>query len=354
MSKTNSNPATSPSVRSVGTLTGIDIGKHVAKLVVVRRQSQEMVVTRASSFYIPPGVQEAPAELANLLSEWLHEYSDPNCRNYVAALPSSMVDYETMALPSNESVDLCDFAEQAISELLGNDRGLASYDYWTSNGTSVPESLNLAWTSSEFASKLAIGLARNGWRCIAIETPAQTLARVSSLNQSSHTRSIVVDIGAGELSVAFTENSNSEYFRNRIRISTESATSTLAGVFGTSASAAENLLTHWGLGAGDVSQQTELEKLIAQHLTKWLQQLVFEIRRTLNYLKHRYGGDSDCELLLCGGGANIRGLPELLATELNTAVRFAEPSTAYSWESAERYSPLYAQALSLATYGVAK
>ncbi len=353
MSKSRLNLSSARNLRHVRTLTGIDIGKHVAKLVVVRRQRQEVAVTRASCLCIPPTAQEDPVELAKVLSDWLHEYGDPGCRNYVATLPSSMVDYETVEIPSNKPIDLFDFAEEAISELLANDRCLASHDYWTSKRNLTSNTLNLAWTSSEFASQLATGLAHDGWRCIALDIPAQTLARVSTLKPSTQRHSIVLDIGAGELSVVFAENINGEYFRNRIRFSNESATSTLASALGISASAVENLLIHWGLGGGEVSQQSELEKLIAQHLTKWLQQLVYEIRRTLSFLKHRFGADANCELLLCGGGANIRGLPQQLATELSARVRFAGPSAAFAWQSAERYSPIYAQALSLAIYGAA-
>ena len=171
--------------------------------------------------------------------------------------------------------------------------------------------------------------------------------------KSSDGHSVVFDIGAGELSIVFADNANCEYFRNRIRFSTKSAANTLADAIGLSNEAAESLLLYWGVGGVRSNKSTELEKLIAQHLTRWLQQLVYEIRRTLNFLNHRFGANSNCELLLCGGGANIRGLPELLTTELGTRVQFAGPSVAWSWKSAEPYSPIYAQALSLATYGVA-
>jgi Tfp pilus assembly PilM family ATPase len=264
-----------------------------------------------------------------------------------------MVDYESVEIPSPESIYICDFGEETITALLGNDRNLASHDYWTSKCDAEPRTLNLAWTSSEFASELSTGLARDGWRCVALDIPAQSLARVSSLGEHAQKKSIVVDIGAGEVSIVFAVNSNSEYIRNRIRFSANSAADTLAEALGIRKDAAQNLLVYWGVGGVDSTESSQLEMLIAQHLSQWLQQLVYELRRTLNFIQHRFGSVSECELLLCGGGANIRGLPDLLTTKLRNLVRSAEPPVSWTWKSAEGYSPIYAQAVSLAMYGAA-
>ena len=353
MTKSISNLLSSSRSQAVGTLAGIDIGKHIAKLVVVRRQTQEVSVTRASCLQIPSDLQGDGAELAKLLCKWLRENTDSGCRDFVGSLPSSMVDYETIEIPSGEPIDLAEFAEATMGELLGSDRNLTTHDYWKNSRNVDSNTLNLAWTSSKFASELTTGLSYGGWRCLALDIPAQTLARVSSLGEISRKHSIVVDIGAGEVSIVFTDNGNSEYFRNRIRFSPDSASETLAEALGVTKDAAENLLVHWGLGRVGSSEPIQLEKLIAQHLTQWLEQLVYELRRTLNFFKHRFGADSACELLLCGGGANIRGLPEALTTELSNVVRLAVPAGAWSWKSAERYSPIYAQAVCLAMYGAA-
>lgn len=344
-----------PSIEAaVGVLAGIDIGMHAAKLVVAHRHNHGLNVTRASCLPISPEIQGDGRMLARLLCDWLRENSEPGCRDFAATLPSSMVDYEAIQIPSPALMDIDEFAHQAINDLLGNESSLATYDYWSSaeNHGSDSNTLHVAWASKEFASQLSTGLARDGWRCIALEIPAQTLARIQSFGERRASHSIMVDIGAGEATLAFVKNCNCEYFRSRIRFASDSASGLLAHAFGMGKHAAEHLLAYWGLGDDNLNPSNPLETLILQNLTEWLQELVYEIRRTLNFLKHRHDAESDCQLLLCGGGANIRGLPEWLSNELQTHVRFATPAADWSWSSAERYSPAYAQALSLATYGV--
>ena len=117
-----------PSIEAaVGVLAGIDIGMHAAKLVVAHRHNHGLNVTRASCLPISPEIQGDGRMLARLLCDWLRENSEPGCRDFAATLPSSMVDYEAIQVPSPDLMDIDEFAHQAINDLLGNESSLATY-----------------------------------------------------------------------------------------------------------------------------------------------------------------------------------------------------------------------------------
>ncbi|MEZ6134986.1 MAG: pilus assembly protein PilM [Pirellulaceae bacterium] len=351
LTTTDNEPQSSSPVRpQSGTMTGIDIGRHSAKLVVVSRQSKGITVSRASCLRLTERSKANGRDLAVQLCSWLREFGQAHCRAFVATLPSSMVDYESIEV-SAEAVEL--EVHSAMREILGNAYGDASYEYWIGAQGREPSSkiVHLAWTAGDYASQLSSGLSRGGWNCVGIDVPAQTLASIAELDARPLAPSLVVDIGAGDASFVLADQGNCKYVRNRIQFATDSAAGTISKSLDVDEAAAEQLLAHWGIGVVQAENTDPIQILVTQHLSEWLQQLTYEIQRTLNYLKHNFGAHAPTEVVLCGGGACVKGLPSTLPAALKLPVRFAQLPGNCTWNAAERFSPLYAQALASAMYG---
>ena len=152
------------------------------------------------------------------------------------------------------------------------------------------------------------------------------------------------------MTLVYTKAGDALYVRNRIRFSHVSAAAVLASSLGLQTVASERLLNKWGISYPE-GTKSPIELLITEHVSHWLEQLVFEIRRTIQYLQHRFDARVCPDIVLCGGGADIRGLPEWLSWKMECNARNAALPSGWTWETAEPYSPIYSQALCLSQYG---
>jgi type IV pilus assembly protein PilM len=104
------------------------------------------------------------------------------------------------------------------------------------------------------------------------------------------------------------------------------------------------------------------EKLqISQALSSVLNDLVSELRRSLEYYRGRSVDGRIDEILLCGGTARLKGLAEFLQAELGIPARVADPfayatviSKGYSPEYLEQIAPVFAVAVGLAARDLIK
>ncbi len=341
-------PASGPRVGNV--VTGVDIGAHAAKLVVRRWSGGCWRIVRASRLRLSPEARDNAAESAKAIRPWLREHAETARRDLVCSLPSEMVDYEAVDITLEDGERLDDRASESMRQLLGDETLRAAYDYWcaTPAGTHAPTKLHLAWTANEFAAQLAWHLAKDGWRVVAIDAPGTAIASVAADSAKS---CLAVDIGGNAASLIWSRGGVAEYVRNRVPFAVKSATDQLAEALGIRAAAAEVLLSSWGLGAAADAVGRPLEAAVAKHLASWLGKLTFEIERTVQYLRLLHGGHAVAEIVLCGGGACVRGLVRWLESRVDLPVRLACLPTGWRWDAAEPASPLYAQAVALTQYG---
>lgn len=347
MLTTSAKIKNSKSKRSNVAYTGLDIGTHSAKMVVRRWKAGGWKVVRASCLRWGDSLGNDAQEWGQRLRPWLRENAEPSQRLFVGTIPSCFVDYEAVDLEANAVTGTANQAAQdKMRQILGESLNQAAYDYWINQDR--PGTMHLAWTDSGFASQLAVHLARDGWLCHAFDFPGQALSRIANNSPKSH--QLIVDLSVGEVTLVYTKAEDALYVRNRIRFSNDSAADVLASSLGLQALASEQLLNQWGIGYPD-GNKSPIELLITEHVGHWLEQLAFEIRRTLQYLQHRFDAKATPDIVLCGGGADIRGLPEWLSWRMECSARHAALPNGWIWETAEPYSPIYSQAICLSQYG---
>ncbi len=333
---------------------GLDLGAHSAKLVVTRGQGNGARIVSADFLPIPRSAWDTADTLVEHLGPWLRDHAGPWSRRFVGSLRSTLVDYESRELSANEALgNHKSYAYDTLRQVLGHGTELASCDYWTSHGANGATTLHLAWTAGAFTASLSKGLARVGWSCAAWDVPGAALARLADYQYESARshRPIVIDVGAGDVSLVWARGGVVEYIRNRIRFAPEGAAETLAHTLGLRPRAAEVLLERWGLGVRHGDNTVNMQSVISTHLGAWLEQLVFEIRRTLRYLQHRHGSDAVTAAIACGGGTCLRGLPDWLTNQIGLSVNLPTIPDDWQWEAAVPFAPQFAQALALTQYG---
>lgn len=333
---------------------GLDLGMHSAKLVVRHWRAGAWRITGAGCLRLSPASFSSAAELSSALLPWLREHEALGRSELVCNLPSALTDYEAVEREPGGNGDEADAAREALAQLLGEDFSQAAYDYWritVPGGEERPQPLQLAWTGGEFAAQIAHRLAAVSGSVRAIDVPAAVLARISPPDAPGNQPHLVADISQGEVSLVWVCGGGPGYVRNRIQFAALSAAAELARGLGVREASAETLLAAWGLDAPAAEAGGPISSQLERELGDWLKKLLFEISRTIQYVRHRHGGSAVSQLVLTGGGACLRGLAPWLADRLQLPVRPSTLPAGWIWEAAEPFSPLYSQAVALTRYG---
>lgn len=209
----------------------------------------------------------------------------------------------------------------------------------------------MTWTASEFATRLAMSLARDGWRVRTIDAAGPALANIAAAGEGTPRSQLAIDIGADHACFVSCRGAVAENIRSRVRFASMSAAETLAAKLGVRAIAAEQLLRSIGIGDASSGSPSRLASMVHRQLLGWLEGLAFEVQRTTRFLRHRHPDDVTEEIVLCGGGACVRGLGSWLAGRVGISARDVELPAAWRWETAEPFSPLYAGAVAMLQRG---
>lgn len=208
----------------------------------------------------------------------------------------------------------------------------------------------------------------------ALEVESLSIARALIKNEFSASPILLIDLGETRTTfIVFA--GNAPRFTSSIAVSSGSFNEIIARNLGVSLTEAERLKMKYGLEERVEfkikDKETEVKKeqgKIFEALVPALVDLIQQIRKYLEYYQTHasseyssFNGKGVAKIMLCGGGANLKGLSELLALELRTPVEIANP-----WVnilpnglkevpglSAER-SAGYTTALGLALRGVKK
>lgn len=331
------NQAVSPG--GVARVAGIDLGSHSAKIVLATGDAQQPTIVAAARIAIPQTAVDDPVEQAAKLGQWIRKWSAYSADHVHCSLPPRFSDYE--ATPGlQDDGDVESNVARAIEQILGDSASDATCDYWETeshNGSL----LHLIWASNEVTHAVPRELARWGLSCRGLEASTTALARVP--RNDAGDAQLVVDLGRDAATAVLVEAGAPTYVRQRVAVSARSAVQSVAEALKLSPAAAETLLGQWGCDetAGPLARQ------VAFLLDGWLRELHFELQRTLSFVDHCKTSGGIARVVLCGGGAALRGLPAWLADKLGVPVA-AAPAPAVAWAAAEPFSPVFALACAMA------
>ena len=160
--------------------------------------------------------------------------------------------------------------------------------------------------------------------CI-LEVESQAVVRSLLQNGRSNSSFIFIDFGYNSTSFIIFSG-NSIRFTCSIPISSDQLTSAISSSLGVSLPKAEELKIKYGL-ALQSQKKYDIEKAV----TPILSDLVLQIKKYINFyyghVSHEYfSSDAKIEkIILCGGGANLKGMPDFFSKTLSMKVELGNP-----------------------------
>ena len=138
----------------------------------------------------------------------------------------------------------------------------------------------------------------------------------------------IADLGWRSTTVQFVCGRSLLYERVPEGISTAELTGKLAGVFGITVEAAQQVANTVGLTVDQPIEGIDRETLdaVRKHLRSHFDKLLDEVRAPFSYVNHQFPGEGVKRLLLIGGGAAIPQLSSYMQGPLGIDVRSAAPS----------------------------
>lgn len=151
-----------------------------------------------------------------------------------------------------------------------------------------------------------------------VDVDAFALQNVFELNYDVAKENVaLVDIGAGKASLNILKGGVSEFIRD-ISFGCDQINEEIMAQFGYSFEESEELKRNQG---ADEQQADQIQKIVNTIAADWCS----EIRRALDFFYSSYPDDRINRILLSGGGARIKVLQQLLATETSSEIATLNP-----------------------------
>ncbi|MFH0791678.1 MAG: type IV pilus assembly protein PilM [bacterium] len=196
---------------------------------------------------------------------------------------------------------------------------------------------------------------------LALEIESQAIARAIIKNDVSPTPVFIIELGATRTSFII-YSGHSVRFTSSIPFSSGQFTEAIARKINVDIDRAEQLKTEYGLS----DWGGEYGKLVFESLVPGLCELVDQVKSHIRYYQthsdHEHlltGGQGISKIILCGGGANLKGLTEHLSQQLLISVEIGNPWVNILKDNPEEIPALayneslsYIAALGLALRGV--
>ncbi len=169
----------------------------------------------------------------------------------------------------------------------------------------------------------------SGLTPLALEIESQAIARAVIKNNIAPLPIILIELGATRTSFVI-YSGYSVRFTSSVPVSSKQFTEIIAKNTGVDLIKAEQLKTEYGL----ISQGDKYGRLVYESLIPGLSELVEQLKSHIRY----YQGHSEHEhllikkaeiskIILCGGGANLKGLTEYLYQQVSIPVEIGNPWT---------------------------
>lgn len=161
-----------------------------------------------------------------------------------------------------------------------------------------------------------------------LEVESQSISRALIKNGVSPFPLFIIDFGKSRTSFIIFSG-YSLRFTSSIPISSQKLTETISRTLGVSLAGAEKLKLKYGL---QPPKETIKNKKISEAMTPILTDLVKQIKKYINYYhthsSHEHlssDGEGIKKILLCGRGANLKGLTDFISSELEIPVELGNP-----------------------------
>lgn len=327
---------------------GLDISDLSLKIIKLKKKRGGLTLASFGEEKIKPGIIKGgevkdEEKLAEIIKEAIKKVKGEKLRTkyVVASLPEEKAFLQVIQLPKMAEEDLRSAIIYEAENYIPLPIEQVYLDFQI-----VPPVYNhldhfdilIAAFPKETAQSYLSSLKRAGLSPLAFEIESQAIARVLIKDEVSPFPVLLIDLGQTRTSFIIFSG-HSLRFTSSIPVSGNSFTEIISKVLKVDLNKAEKLKIKYGL---EEKVKIELKKdsfermiergKIFEALIPALVDLIQQIKRYLEYYKthssHEHlspNGKGISKILLCGGGANLKGLPELLSLELKIPTELGDP-----------------------------
>lgn len=316
-------------------IAGLDISDRTVKLAVLEEARGGLRIKGWSEKRYARGVIESGAiRDANLLAEAIEEAwqglgLSAKERWVVASIPEDQVFIRLVTLPAMPEEELARAVELEIEATIPLPASEVVADWIAlpaalSGGAAHHDVILSAAPKKVIYDFLAV-LERTGMRVAALEPESHAFSRMVVSQGAHHAEEclLAVDIGAASTRIALVVGGIVE-FSTALGVSGETMTELISKARRLDAAEAETFKRHIGLEGGATG------RAVFSMLEPALKELTQEIQRAVSYweehIKHRHGAaGAVSRIVLTGGGANLKGLPEFISFHVGVEALRADP-----------------------------
>ncbi len=345
---------------------GLDISDLSIKAVQLRKKKGGFSLLSFGEFQVPSGVIERgqikqEKELADILKRIRSEVQGEKIRSpyVVASLPEEQAFLQIIQLPRMERQELESAVRFEAENYVPYSLDTMEMDFETVEP--VVDHLNhvdvlLAALPKATVDSYVAVLKTAGLIPFALEIESSAVTRALIQNETTPVPVLVVDLGATRTSFIVFAGYGLR-FTASIAVSSSQFTRAIAQSLNIQVEEAEALKSQYGLEGQDASGKRVFEALVPL-----LGDLTLQIKKHLSYYESHSGhehlklaGSTIQKIILCGGGANLRGLTQFLLRELHKEVSIGNPWINILPTSLEELPPLsFAESLRYTTaFGLA-
>ena len=299
---------------------GIDVGTYSTKLAQIeRRGSEYRISARWSLSHADPSALagadtrvEALESQIGKLKPLRQLFSGRNC---AACLPMSLVETRCFEIPKGTHSEQNRMAGEELAAELGVEPSELAYDCWDSSLADASAAdivkMSINAVPKKLAQTLGNRLLTAGLECQVLDGTSCALARAVAISNIKPAEDPVVAIDLSyTLPLVVLVKSGQPLFTRTLRgVGMQALMQPLEAALALSPDACQQLLVRYGLTV--LGQQPTLATgKTMQIIAHPLQDLLSEIKRTVDYIHQHFRTCKPRHVCLFGGGAVIKNLPE--------------------------------------------
>lgn len=337
---------------------GLDIGEATLRLVALRRGLHSVKLSRFQSIALPQGtITQGKIVNRDTFIRALQQLITSGkikTKKYYATVSLPERQTYTKVIPftkeTNEAID-DEKVKNEIAQHLPYPMTTMIID-WQQFHLDSRDFIAFTGIPKEMAENFLQTLTDAGLNVLAFETEAQAFTRSLVKIKNISGARCILHIDAQRTTFIIERDGIVYFTRQSEKFSGQAMTQAIQNVFNISPEEAERLKIHYGL------QSPKENTAIIQALTPLLQILITETREILHYYaQHIAQGEEPLrEILLSGGVAHTKSLPEALSVMLNAPVTQGNPWCNVNARSLKRFplasSLSYTCAIGLALRGI--
>jgi len=300
---------------------GLDISDLSLRIVKLKKRGKFFSLVSWGESRIRPGIVEQGEikdedALSEIIKQTLVKIKGKKIetKHIIASLPEKKAFLQVIKMPKMEESELKTSVPFEAENYIPLPIEKVYLDFQIVHGSNQMDHLDIliAALPKETVDPYVSCFKKAGLTPMALEVESQSIARAVVKNEISPFPLLIIDIGKSTTSfVVF--SGYSTRFTSSIPISSQKLTEAISKTLGLSLSEAEKLKIKYGL-----KDEKALKAMIPL-----LIDLMGQAKKCIDYY-HSYNGGIK-KILLCGNGANLKGLSALASSEFKITVELANP-----------------------------